>query len=57
MEALPAEAPPFSAHEASAGVRQPEKWRKPGRVPCIYLTASRDVASHLSEGAHLNGNI
>lgn len=30
LEALPGEAPPLAAHEACAGVRQPEKWRKSG---------------------------
>jgi len=31
MEALCRETDSFSAHEASAGVCQPEEWRKPGQ--------------------------
>lgn len=31
LEALPGEASPVSAHEASVGVREPQEWREPGK--------------------------
>lgn len=38
MEALPSEAPPLAAHEASAGVRQPKEWWKSGNLSSTWLS-------------------